>query len=100
MDRLMSDDGLTRLPKSHCLGCGKTLDTATEAGPANRLPDSGDATIWLHCGHVMAFAADLSLRALTDAEVIELAGDKNYLAAQRARGEFWKWRDQHKGEAE
>jgi len=48
-------------------------------------PASGDVTVCLYCGHIMAFAEDLSLRELTNEEAREVAGDKRILAIQRAR---------------
>lgn len=53
----------------------------TDASPA-----PGDITICLCCGHLMAFADDLSPRALTDAEMVAIAGDRRVLAVQHARG--------------
>lgn len=71
------------VPGGHCLGCGKQLDGASACG--GRGPQPGDTTICIYCGHLMAFADDLTFRALTDAEMIEIAGDPDVLLIQRLR---------------
>jgi hypothetical protein len=48
-------------------------------------PLSGDLTICFYCGHLMAFADDLTLRALTDTEIIEAAGDPDLIRFQKVR---------------
>ena len=59
----------TRFKLSRCLRCGKPLDAATDfAGKA--VPKPGDISICMGCNYVMAFASDLSMRELTDAELI------------------------------
>jgi hypothetical protein len=73
----------TRLPASHCLNCGKQLDAASDL-EGERTPCPGDVTVCIDCGHVMAFADDMTMRALTDAEMIEVAGDCDLLKVQRA----------------
>jgi hypothetical protein len=49
-------------------------------------PKPGDITICISCGHLMGFKEDMSLRDLTDAEMLHVAGDERILAVQRARG--------------
>jgi hypothetical protein len=78
----------TRLPLSHCLSCGRELDAATSLHGAT--PNSGDITVCMKCGHVMAFADDLTVRALTDAEMYDIAGDKEVLTVQRLLHELHK----------
>jgi hypothetical protein len=73
-----------RLPASPCLNCGKRSDAVTGVDTTDR-PSSGDIAICFYCGHIMAYAADLSLRALTGAEMHQVAGNKRILAIQRAR---------------
>lgn len=75
---------LIHVKGTHCLACKHRLDAAQDVY-GDQLPSSGDITICLYCGHVMAFADDLSLRELTDEEVREIAGDPRIIAAQRAR---------------
>ncbi len=72
-----------KVPAYNCLGCGSTLDAATDP-LGDGTPASGDMTICLYCGHLMAFGDDLALRELTGAEMIEVAGDKKILAIQAA----------------
>ena len=67
-----------------CPSCGNKNDAVTAAfGDAT--PHPGDLSICLYCGHLMVFADDLSLRALTDEEMHEVAGMREMLAVQRAR---------------
>jgi hypothetical protein len=83
----MSDE---RLPEVRCSSCGTKLNAATHVGPDDPRPEPGDFSICLDCGHLSAYADDLTLRPLTDAEIIEAAGDKRILATQRLRGEYFK----------
>jgi hypothetical protein len=75
----------THLPRSACSACGYRIDAASAPAYRNTSPSSGDVSICLQCGHIMAFAEDLRLRDLTDAEMIEVAGDKALIEMQRAR---------------
>ena len=59
----------TRTTCSRCTGCGASLDAATAS---RATPRAGDVTVCFYCGHVLAFADDLSLRPLTAAERHEL----------------------------
>jgi hypothetical protein len=60
-------------------------DAATPIDSKAARPRPGNISVCIDCGHIMAFADDLTLRNLTDAEMIEIAGDKRILALQRAR---------------
>jgi hypothetical protein len=71
-------------PNRACLDCGKMLDQASGLGH-DRKPKPGDITICFGCGHIMAFAKDLSFRPLTDAEMIEIAGNPVIVKAQTLR---------------
>jgi len=73
-----------RTPPSPCLHCGALNDAAFSVGN-DAEPSPGAITMCLECGHVMAFADDMSLRALTGDEIKKVAGDKRLLAAQWAR---------------
>lgn len=72
----------SRLPPSSCLACGQPNDAATSFVDAVPKPD--DFALCYYCGHVMAYANDLTLRALTGMEMIQVAGDKRILVAQAA----------------
>lgn len=72
------------MPTSKCLNCGYEMDRASCVNN-DCAPDPGDITICMSCGHLMAFADDLSLRALTDAEMVAVAGNKRIVDIQRAR---------------
>lgn len=73
-----------RIPASKCFSCGAVNDAAT-AVAADAKPEPGAITVCLTCGHIMAYADDLSLRELTAQEQIDIAGDKRILAIQRGR---------------
>ncbi len=70
---------------SSCLACGYEMDRATmingDSGPA-----PGDMTLCMRCRHLMAFADDLSLRELTDSEIMECAGDRRIVELTNALG--------------
>ena len=53
---------------SECSGCGKRMDGATGVDHRNR-PKPGHITICIGLWHSMAFAEDMRLRNLTDAEM-------------------------------
>jgi hypothetical protein len=62
-------------PGFACLDCGAPCPVHTSVTGAAR-PSPGDISICWTCGHLMAFAdADGRVRALTEAEVVEVAGD-------------------------
>ncbi len=77
----------SHIAKSYCLDCGGLCDAATAF---ERRPKSGDITVCLYCGHVMAFDRKLRLRELTPQEMYEIAGSPRILAIQRARALFTK----------
>jgi hypothetical protein len=87
------DAGGVRLPVSHCPNCDKVLDAATAIERGAR-PKPGDITICLDCGHLMAFGDDLRVRPLTDAEMVEVAGDPRIVAAQAVTAAWRKRKSQ------
>lgn len=72
----------TTLSASPCTNCGKQLDAALMVGDDGSTPQPGDITLCAYCSHVMAFAEDLTVRELTDDEILIVAGDKRLLIAQ------------------
>jgi len=77
------------VPKAVCVSCGYAPDRASQVDGDSK-PAPGDISICLKCGHLSAFETDLSLRPLTDYEIIEIAGDQRIIAAQRARAAVLK----------
>lgn len=75
---------------NQCVSCGYVTDSATEPYAPGLSPSSGDISICLRCGHIAAFDDDLSLRELTAEEAHEVAGDKDILAIQAARGKVMR----------
>ena len=73
-----------KLPSCPCPSCGKALDATSEAG-GDSTPKPGDITLCIYCGHLMAFADDLTLRDLTGEEMHAIAGDRRIIAIQKAR---------------
>lgn len=74
------------VPPRPCLGCGKINDAASVVEKHSMdKPGPGDVTVCIHCGHIMIFAHDLTVRNPTDAEIRLIAGDRRILAIQRAR---------------
>lgn len=73
------------MPLAVCLGCGKKIDGATYVGEEDQAPDPDDITVCIYCGHIQAYAENLSLRELTPVEQLRIAGDERILAIQRAR---------------
>jgi len=59
-------------------------------------PEPGHITICLDCGHVMAFSEDMTLRELNDEEMLFVAGNKEILRLQEARGYAKKEMDKKK----
>lgn len=71
------------VPPSICASCGKTNDAAS-LGKHSPVP--GDISVCLYCGHLQAFADNLTLRDLTADEMRQVAGDSRILKIQKVRG--------------
>lgn len=74
----------TDLPKSNCPNCGHTLDAS--AGLDGVLPEPGDITVCVYCGHICAYDDDLRLRDLNEQEAYDVAGDPGVLGAVKIAG--------------
>lgn len=74
-----------RVPRSICTACGKLLDSAACVGEDDMVPNPGDFTVCIGCGHLMVFGEGMILRDPFDDELVELAGDPRVLAIQKAR---------------
>jgi hypothetical protein len=77
-------------PECKCLACGYQFDCATAPDDEVARPKDGDISICLKCGHLAAFNDDMTLRPLTDAEMLDVAGDKEILRMQAARSAAMK----------
>ena len=82
----------TRTRRTRCLNCGSVIDAALHVDLMPVKPRSGDVTICMECGHIMAFDGDLGMRPLTDAEMVAVAGDRNIVMAQRRIAEARKFK--------
>jgi hypothetical protein len=60
------------------------VDAATSVSGEHG-PHPGNITICFACGHIMAFANDLTLRELTDEEMHAVAGNPEIIAVQKLR---------------
>lgn len=72
------------LPECRCLSCGTTCNAATSTD-GDHDPEPGGITVCLYCGHVMAFDDGMTMRELTDEEMVDIAGDERIIAIQKAR---------------
>jgi predicted RNA-binding Zn-ribbon protein involved in translation (DUF1610 family) len=73
-----------KTPECSCPSCGKVFDMASNLfGRAK--PKLGDISVCISCGHIMAFNADMTCLNLTDAEMVEIAGNPRILQIQKAR---------------
>lgn len=82
----------SRLKPSPCLNCGKLLNSATSFD-SKRRPRPGAISLCFECGHLQAYAWDLSFRELTDEEMHMVAGDARIIAAQEVRGLAFKLKE-------
>jgi hypothetical protein len=79
-----------RTTENHCLNCGELIDAATPVD-GGRAPQTGDISICLDCHHLMVYDADMKVRALTNEEMVEIAGDSALIRAMKALGKFKQW---------
>lgn len=79
---------ITRHAPSPCTNCGKMLDAASSPFNDDTPEPGSSAMVCLECGHVMILAEDGKLRDPTDKEIIELAGDRDLVAAQNMLAEL------------
>lgn len=83
----------TRTPLNYCLDCNMLIDAGTPSNveaPDVRPPQGGDLAICIQCAHVMIYADDLTVRDLTDEEVVEVASDPDMVEAVNKIAEFNK----------
>lgn len=88
------DDDTFKLPNYHCLDCGREMDAATTVPGLNEdaEPHPGAVSLCLQCGNVAIFADDMTLRPLTDDEVVDLAGDESFKRMMRVHSDYRVWR--------
>jgi len=60
-------------PLAHCLGCGHALTRARHASEAP--PEADDVSVCRYCGALARFNADMSLRAVTLADLHPIEQD-------------------------
>lgn len=86
---------ITRTPPSKCLNCGKLITAGaptpdfpddSKPNPDDSKPNPGDVAVCLDCAHVHIYADDLTLRAPTDDEMVDIAGDPEMIRAVEAIG--------------
>lgn len=85
----------SKLPYTICTNCAKVLDGASSI-VGDHTPSPGDITVCIYCSHLMAYADDLTLREMTDAEMNEIAGNKKILTAMEVVAAFRKWKQRKK----
>jgi hypothetical protein len=79
------DDAQGRhLPKVRCRSCHKRLDAAsTPDGRDEHRPKPGDFSVCIYCGDVAVFTDSMRLREPTGPEIVDIAGARDLLQAQR-----------------
>lgn len=64
-----------RLPLSHCTQCEHPLDSGFDMHGSESVPTEGDLSVCIHCGNLMVYRADQTLRTMTAAEFQKLDPD-------------------------
>lgn len=82
----------TRHQLQPCLNCGKELDSA-DGLDHDATASPGDVTVCFGCHHVMIYGDGLILRAPTDEEIVEMAGDPSLINVMKALGVYKKFGD-------
>lgn len=81
-----------RTPSCACINCGHLLTATSTPGPEEPTPGPGDLTVCLYCSHLMVFTDKMTVRRLTDAEMIEAAGDPALLEVMQFTQAFRDWK--------
>jgi hypothetical protein len=68
-----------------CTRCGYVCDAVTSTFSGGHEPSPGDYSMCIGCGHITTFAADLTLRELTEPERREAENDDRITQALIAR---------------
>lgn len=77
---------MTALPQQLCLACGDVLQATSEVTTSKaRMPEPGNLSICLRCGHVAIFDKDLKLRNPTPEEQRKIDNDPRMPRIQRHR---------------
>jgi hypothetical protein len=73
------------MPTNVCPRCGTENDSVSGTRRGEVMPDPGDISMCLRCGHLMAFTRGLRLRELTKAERRKAGSDRwtSFVEAQR-----------------
>lgn len=64
----------SRVPTSTCTSCGYAMDAATGFGPEP--PAEGDFSVCFRCGEMLTYLADLTVRRVSNAEIMRLCRDE------------------------
>lgn len=65
---------VTRTPECQCLHCGAKMNAAGSIEGHNS-PSPGSLALCIRCGAVMMYAEDLTLRGMTEEEMLDIASD-------------------------
>lgn len=76
---------------AHCPNCKALINAAVTVDGAS-VPQDGDLTVCLYCGHICAYDENQQLRDLTDQEAYDAAGDPDILYAMEISATFRKMR--------
>lgn len=72
---------------THCPVCNTYLDAAANSDGSGSIPSPGDLSICIECLSYLRYQEDLSLKLLTDDELIALSSEELYSITQ-ARNYF------------
>jgi hypothetical protein len=73
------EKGIRKTPLCSCLACGHRLNAGAAPDDSGALPGPNDLTVCLQCGAVMKYAADMTLRGMSDEEMDELTNDADWM---------------------
>lgn len=74
----------TRTPKTYCRTCHYRMDAASSIKP-NEIPDAGSVSLCMKCGELSIFNGDLTLRAPTQQELINIQRSLTWPEIERYR---------------
>ena len=82
-------------PEASCANCGEQLDVA-DSVTGGRAPEPGDISVCFYCHHVMIYDQKGKPRNPTDEEIVEMAGDPEFVHAMTMLGKFKQWEEGRK----
>lgn len=75
----------TRTPQNYCRTCHYRMDAASSATKPDEIPDAGSVSLCMKCGELSIFNEDLTLRAPTEQELINIQRSLTWPEIERHR---------------